>query len=390
MIRYTIVHPENIKDNILSDYQRYTETHRVKYISDGVLKEKDDFFIDSWDENRLREIERYMKEPQNRTILAKEGNQVVGFSVLDIRIFDGYMNVPYIHSDNRYRGKGIGTNLLLLTSRIAKDNGAQKLYISAHPAIEAQEFYHKMGCVLAEKINQELYELEPYDIQLERSLDNVDIMMRQIQYEFKQYDRISSTLLSRLQTKVYRVMPENDHDFIDTVRTLLESDHRSYFSMGTLLMKKRESIIDRKYLNIYEDILLNDIHGWGQVDQYCYRVLGPIFNNNYDLFYKLQKWSVHVNKDVRRASLVSMLKSSQMVTCDYPIKHILELVEKLKDDEDFHVRKAVGWVLKCAYLTYPNTIVVYLRENISTLDRMIFRYALEHVEKELKEELMKL
>ena len=158
--------------------------------------------------------------------------------------------------------------------------------------------------------------------------------------------------------------------------------------MLTLLLKKRGSVIDEKHLGMYEDILLKHIHGWGQVDQYCYRVLGPIFNSNYKLYSILKRWSLSDNKDVRRAALVSMLTSSQMVTCTYPIREVMELVEILKNDEDFHVRKGVGWILKCAYLECPESVIFFLKENKESLDRMIFRYALEHMEKDLKQELM--
>ena len=63
------------------------------------------------------------------------------------------------------------------------------------------------------------------------------------------------------------------------------------------------------------------------------------------------------------------------------------LVEALKEDDYYHVRKGVGWVLKCAYLTYPVEVVRYLKKHKETLGRMIFRYALEHMEKELKQEM---
>jgi 3-methyladenine DNA glycosylase AlkD len=66
------------------------------------------------------------------------------------------------------------------------------------------------------------------------------------------------------------------------------------------------------------------------------------------------------------------------------------LVEKLKHDDDFHVRKAVGWTLKCAYPTYPKKVERYLRDNVGDLDRMIYRYALEHVEEPLRSELINL
>jgi ribosomal protein S18 acetylase RimI-like enzyme/3-methyladenine DNA glycosylase AlkC len=390
VIRYSIVHPEHIKTGILNGFRRYTETVRVKYVENGVLLEKDDCFVDEWDTRKLSFIESYMKNEKNITILAKDNKNVVGFAVLDTLKFDGYMNVVYIHTDNRYRGQGIGTNLLLLASKTAKDLKAEKLYISGHPAVEAQAFYKKMGCVLAQKINKELYEIEPLDIQLERSLDYNDIVMRKIDLEFQQYNRISSTILNKLLPRIYSVMPQDDADYIYAVSPLIISDSRPHFSMGTLLLKKRTSVVDEKYLSIYENLLLNHIHDWDQVDQYCYRVLGPIFNANYSLYSVLKKWSKSKNKDVRRAALVSMLISSQKITCTYPIEHVLELVGYLKDDEDYHVKKAVGWVLKCAYVTYPQQIIAFLTDHYKTLDRMIFRYACEHMDTKTRNDLLHL
>ena len=261
MIRYQVATPKDIKSGLLNGYQRFTETNRVKYIKDNILKEKDTYFIDDWDSEKLNEIVQYMKEPQNMTTLAKKNRQVVGFVVIDIRIFDGYMNVPYIHTDNRYRGQNIGKNMMLLTSKIAKDKGASKLYISGHPDCNTQAFYSKIGCVLAEKINQTLYEIEPLDIQLELSLDYIEIMMRKIKLEFSPYKHISSTLLNKLLPRVFSVMPEADKAFLDTVKPLLVSNERSYFSMGTLLLKKKETVIHKQYFDYYEDILFSHFHG---------------------------------------------------------------------------------------------------------------------------------
>ena len=107
------------------------------------------------------------------------------------------------------------------------------------------------------------------------------------------------------------------------------------------------------------------------------------------LYEKLEQWSKSANKDVRRAALVSMLQSSTKITCTYPLDKLMSLVESLKSDPDLHVKKAVGWVLKCAYVEYPNAIMDYLENNKETLDRMIFRYALEHMNEELKQKMMR-
>ena len=68
------------------------------------------------------------------------------------------------------RGKGIGKRLFLAAGKWAKEHGAEKLYISAHSAVETQGFYRAMGCVEAQEYNQTHVEAEPYDCQLEYSL----------------------------------------------------------------------------------------------------------------------------------------------------------------------------------------------------------------------------
>lgn len=50
---------------------------------------------------------------------------------------------------------------------LAAGQGGQKLYISAHSAVESQAFYRKMGCVEAEEYDPAHTAAEPCDCQLE-------------------------------------------------------------------------------------------------------------------------------------------------------------------------------------------------------------------------------
>lgn len=67
-------------------------------------------------------------------------------------------------------GNGIGKTLFNAAKEWAKENGALKLYISAHSAVESQAFYKAMGCAEAQVYNKEHVEKEPYDCQLECGL----------------------------------------------------------------------------------------------------------------------------------------------------------------------------------------------------------------------------
>ncbi|QNU65831.1 GNAT family N-acetyltransferase [Ruminiclostridium herbifermentans] len=93
-----------------------------------------------------------------------------GFSSVEPFLFGQnkeYLDLSSIHVSEDMRGKGIGKELFRLSKDWAKQNGAKKLYISAHSSVETQDFYRAMGCVEALEYNKEHVENEPCDCQLE-------------------------------------------------------------------------------------------------------------------------------------------------------------------------------------------------------------------------------
>ncbi len=392
-ITYKRISFNRITDHFLNGYIRFQETYQVFYLEDGILKQKEDYFVEDWDQKKLISISRYLKEivKKGGTLFAAYDQlQIVGFAIIDNNRFGDYINLPYIHSSRGYRGYGIGRYLFNLVSAVAIKKGAKKLYISTHPAYESQKFYQKIGCELAEEINKELYELEPYDVQLEKKLDYIEIITSLIGSEFKNQGRVNAMVINRTASMFYQYLPTDEKLFLDICERFLSIENYGFFSVSTLWMKRRTSIIRKDNMEHFEKILYKDIQGWAKVDQYCYRVLNPMIELDKDHYSYLMKWSNSDNKDIRRASLVSMIISSRRQTLEYDFDRMIFLVDKLKKDKDYHVRKGVGWVLKCAYLKYPDQVENYLRNNVSSLDRMIFRYALEHVEEPLRSELIKL
>ena len=100
-------------------------------------------------------------------------NELKGFVSVESELFGGrhkYLDLSSIHVSEDMRKRGIGANLFLAAKKWAKENGAEKLYISAHSAVETQAFYKKMGCVDADYVKQEHVEKEPFDCQLEIKL----------------------------------------------------------------------------------------------------------------------------------------------------------------------------------------------------------------------------
>ena len=218
----------------------------------------------------------------------------------------------------------------------------------------------------------------------------INAIFKLVTKEMGNYDILSANNSNKIASKLYSKTPKDEQEFLEICRYFMQQNGRGYYNIATQWLKKRKEVLTPENIPFFEDILYKDINGWGEVDQFCYRVLNPIFNNDYSLYPYLTKWSTDSNKDIRRASLVAMIISSGKLTLNYDYDKMITLVERLKNDSDFHVRKAVGWILKCAFVSYPDKVETYLRDNVMNLDRIIFRYALEHVENPLRDELIHL
>jgi len=129
--------------------------------------------VDDWTEEQLRH-----QIHQLQTILRSGGAVFGGFAGNRLKGFcsvagkplgpDGiYRDLLSLHVSADCRGRGMGRMLFGLAAQWAREDGAQKLYISAHSAQETQAFYSAMGCVDTLWPSPEHIALEPFDCQLE-------------------------------------------------------------------------------------------------------------------------------------------------------------------------------------------------------------------------------
>lgn len=189
--------------------------------------------------------------------------------------------------------------------------------------------------------------------------------------------------------KINKKLLDNNIDVFELFEKLLIFKKEEIFILMTLIIKKRK-LYDLKYFNYYEKWLYKNVDSWGKCDAYCYRVLNPMIEKHAILYDNVIKWSNSEKTYVKRASLVCFIISKENFYVDYDLKKILNVCNILKYDKHIHIQKGLGWLLKYSYLTYPNEIEKYLRDNVDELSRTTFRYALEKMPQELKKELMKL
>lgn len=173
MADYRSLQEEEINRGLFDTFIRRQIVTKCFRKENGEWLIKDAPFVDDWGEEEYRELVRCLKNTAATGGLVYgafiEG-QLKGFvsvEAVPIGSRGQYLDLSSIHVSQDMRGQGIGRELFGAARAFARERGAQKLYISAHSAVESQAFYRAMGCVEAKEYYLPHVEKEPFDCQLE-------------------------------------------------------------------------------------------------------------------------------------------------------------------------------------------------------------------------------
>ncbi len=176
MVKYRELNATEIDRELFSGFIRRQVVNDCWRKIDGKWVIKSDPFIDDWSEDDYAFGIKCLKNTVSTGGVvygAFSDNVLKGFASVEPQLFGGvqkYLDLTSIHVSADMRGSGIGRELFTKACDWAREHGAEKLYISAHSAVESQAFYKAMGCVEAEVYNEEHVRAEPFDCQLERKL----------------------------------------------------------------------------------------------------------------------------------------------------------------------------------------------------------------------------
>ncbi len=176
MIEYRILREQEIDRELFRFFIRRQVVDRCLRRESGAWVVRSDPFIDDWTEEDygiLIDCLRNTARTGGLVCGAFFDGKLKGFTSVESGFFGGenrYLDLSSLHVSEDMRRKGIGKALFLAADRWARKQGAKKLYISAHSAIESQSFYRAMGCVEAAEYNQKHVAAEPYDCQMEYAL----------------------------------------------------------------------------------------------------------------------------------------------------------------------------------------------------------------------------
>ena len=174
-----------IKEMHTSDIDRVAEIDRSEHVTlayacrDGKLEsEQVDWLVPNWAAGGSSEHSVQAKMDAWRPYLeqggtlfgALDGDRLVGLAIYRPKLTPTTAQLAVLHVSNGYRRKGLAARLTAETVRLARQDGAQDLYVSATPSQSAVGFYQSQGFQLIDEPHPELYALEPEDIHMIKTL----------------------------------------------------------------------------------------------------------------------------------------------------------------------------------------------------------------------------
>ncbi len=177
-MEYRILQEQEIDRGLFHTFIRHQVVDQCLRRENGSWVIRSDPFIDDWSEEDYRFLIACLRNTVRTggfVCGAFSDDKLKGFVSVESGFFGGenhYYDLSSLHVSEDMRRNGIGKTLFLTAAEWARKQGAKKLYISAHSAIESQAFYRSMGCVEASEYNQKHVEAEPYDCQMEYVLNS--------------------------------------------------------------------------------------------------------------------------------------------------------------------------------------------------------------------------
>jgi ribosomal protein S18 acetylase RimI-like enzyme len=173
-----------IKQMPSSDIGRIAEIDRSEHVTlgyfflDGKLEAREvDWQVPRWFADGPEHSVQALIESlalilaQGGTMLgAFDGDLLVGVAIYRPDLAKDMAQLVFLHVSNGYRRQGIAARLTAEIIRLAQEDEATKLYVSATPSQSAVGFYQDQGFRLIEKPHPELYALEPEDIHMIKTL----------------------------------------------------------------------------------------------------------------------------------------------------------------------------------------------------------------------------
>ncbi len=145
----------------------------LKWTGEEVVAEPDEWHRSRWSSEECSQRIDHLRDrlaKGDTAIGAFDGATLVGLAIFQPELSPGTSCFLGLWVSASHRRQGIATRLSRRVDDLARQHGAEWVYVSARPAEPAVRFYLSQGFAPTPEPNQEMYAIEPEDIHMIKEL----------------------------------------------------------------------------------------------------------------------------------------------------------------------------------------------------------------------------
>ena len=177
------------------------------------------------------------------------------------------------------------------------------------------------------------------------------------QYEFFGLKAPEQAELRREFLKTHGLAPTDELRTI--IRELWQQPEREFQYFGMMILEKYIKKVDADFISLLE-FMISTKSWWDTVDMIAARLVGvhfKIFPGQIPVY--TEKWMASGNFWLQRTALLFQLKYKK----DTDTGLLFNLVERLADEDEFFIRKAIGWALREYSKTDPEAVISFVESH---------------------------
>lgn len=153
---------------------------------------------------------------------------------------------------------------------------------------------------------------------------------------------------------------------------------------ASILMRFRRRL-DRRTFDLLSG-WYDDVDNWANCDDVSVFVLGEFMFRDEGITSDVSGWVQSTNPWRRRAAVTATIPANREGRSDPRL--VLDMVRSLLDDDDYYVKKSLGWVLRELGKSKPEAVAAFLRLNKDKLQKDQLRKAVKYIPKDVSMRFM--
>ncbi len=157
----------------------------------------------------------------------------------------------------------------------------------------------------------------------------------------------SNPLLTKKASELSRILKLRPfEEILEGVTNLWKHEILESRILACKLLSKFKKSLDQPTWNKIDTEWIDLIDHWTSADHLCIDVLShfPITDESQPYFENLKQWSAASNPWRRRVALVTFVRAVR--TNSKAVAMMERILEKIIEDDDYYVRKAIPWILR--------------------------------------------